>query len=219
MSQMSKLFNQDNLFFRFMGVLFDLIELNLLALACSLPIVTAGASLTAMHAVLWRMIRGEETYIWRQFLHEFRRNLKQSTAVWAAYLLAGVVMAVDILVALQMTGGMRASMLAGLALIGVVLVAVAQYLFPLISRYENTVAGHVRNAAALAVGCFPRTLCMLVVLVAFTLVYLQWLIYLIPFMLILGVSLPQYCCAWLYNPVFQRLDGDVDARYRPIRKD
>ena len=57
MSKMSKLFDQDNMFFAIMGVLFDLIILNVLTLLCCLPIVTAGASFTAMHSVLWRIDR------------------------------------------------------------------------------------------------------------------------------------------------------------------
>lgn len=215
---MSKLFNQDNLFFRCMGVLFDLIQLNLLTLLCCLPVVTAGSSLTAMHNVLWRMIRHEETYIARQFFAAFRRNFKQATVVWLGFLLAAVVMVTDVMVALRLPRGPRMVLFVFLALIGVALVSLAQYYFPLLSRYENTVAGHLRSAARLAVGCFPRTLCMLVVLAAFVLVYLQYLIYAIPFLIILGITLPQYCCAWLYNPVFQRLDGDVDARYRPVRR-
>lgn len=218
-STMSKVFDQDNLFFRFMAVVFDLIQLNLLTLVCCLPIVTAGASLTAMHTVLWRMIRREETYITREFFAAFKRNFKQATLVWVGLLLAVVVMVVDAMVAIQIGGAMRLAMIAFLVIIGVALVSFAQWYFPMLSRYENTVGGHMRNAVALAVGCFPRTLCMLVILVAFAVVYMQYFVYVIPFMIILGISLPQYCCAWLYNPVFQRLDGDVDAKYRPIRRE
>ncbi|MCH9275951.1 DUF624 domain-containing protein [Bifidobacterium amazonense] len=218
-STMAKVFDQDNVFFRFMGVVFDLIQLNLLTLLCCLPVVTAGASLTAMHTVLWRMIRHEETYISRQFFASFKRNFKQATAVWAVYLLAIVVLTVDVLVTLQMPAGQRRLMFAFLALVGVILVALAQWYFPMLSRYDNTVGGHVKNAASLAIGCFPRTLCEIVILVAFVLAYMQWFVYVIPFLIILGISLPEYCCAWLYNPVFQRLDGEVDAKYRPIRRD
>ena len=58
MSKMSKLFDQDNMFFAIMGVLFDLIILNVLTLLCCLPVVTAGASFTAMNSVLWRPVHG-----------------------------------------------------------------------------------------------------------------------------------------------------------------
>jgi hypothetical protein len=60
---MPKLFDQENPVFKTMSVVFSLIHLNLLTLACCLPIVTAGAAFTAMHRVLWRLVRHEETYI------------------------------------------------------------------------------------------------------------------------------------------------------------
>ena len=47
MPKMSKLFDQNNMFFAIMGVLFDLIILNVLTLLCCIPIVTAGAAFTA----------------------------------------------------------------------------------------------------------------------------------------------------------------------------
>ncbi|MBQ9346155.1 MAG: DUF624 domain-containing protein [Oscillibacter sp.] len=47
--------------------LFDLVILNLLFLLCSLPIVTIGAYLTALHRVLLQIIRGEDAYHVRTF--------------------------------------------------------------------------------------------------------------------------------------------------------
>ena len=45
---MDRLFNMDNKFFTVMGRVADLIMLNVVFLICCLPIVTIGASLTAL---------------------------------------------------------------------------------------------------------------------------------------------------------------------------
>ena len=136
MSKMSKLFDQDNMFFAIMGVLFDLIILNVLTLLCCLPIVTAGASFTAMHSVLWRMVRHEETYVARQF---FRLVQAQSQAVAAA--VACVPAGGDCAGGRRMLawsmGSMRGPLMACVAFMGLVIIAIAQYFFPLLSRYEN----------------------------------------------------------------------------------
>ena len=160
MSKMSKLFDQDNMFFAIMGVLFDLIILNVLTLLCCLPVVTAGASFTAMHSVLWRMVRHEETYVARQFFDSFKRNLKQSLLPWLAFLLAAIVLVVDGMLARSM-GSMRGPLMACVAFMGLVIIAIAQYFFPLLSRYENPTSETLKNATKLALGFFPRTLCML----------------------------------------------------------
>ena len=215
MSKMSKLFDQDNMFFAIMGVLFDLIILNVLTLLCCLPIVTAGASFTAMHSVHWRMVRHEETYVARQFFDSFKRNLKQSLLPWLAFLLAAIVLVVDGMLAWSM-GSMRGPLMACVAFMGLVIIAIAQYFFPLLSRYENPTSETLKNATKLALGFFPRTLCMLVILAAFAVLYAQFFIYMIPLLILMGVTLPQYCCAWIYNWIFRRIDGEIDAKGRKV---
>ena len=49
---MGKLFNIDSPVMRFLGKVADLMILNLVTLLCCIPVVTIGASLTAMHYVL-----------------------------------------------------------------------------------------------------------------------------------------------------------------------
>lgn len=201
-----RFFDQDNVFFRFMGVCFDLVELNVLTLICCLPVVSVGASITAMHAVLWRMVRNEETYIARQFWDAFRRNFKQSTAAWLPMLAIGLVMAVDVWTLSSLPANLHTLMVVVLAVVGLFVAACGQYLFVLISRYRNPLARQLKNAALLAIGFFPRTMGMLAILVVFALLSARYFLYAIPLLIMFGISLPQYCCAWLYEPIFRRID-------------
>lgn len=54
---MNRFFNMDNKFFVFMGRVADLILLNILCILCCIPIVTAGASITALYYVTLKMAR------------------------------------------------------------------------------------------------------------------------------------------------------------------
>ena len=54
---MDRIFNMDNKFFTFMGKAADLILLNIIFLICCLPVVTIGASVTAMYYVTLKMVR------------------------------------------------------------------------------------------------------------------------------------------------------------------
>lgn len=204
---MSNFFNQDNLFFRFMSILGDLIVLNLITLIFCLPVVTAGAAFTAMHSVLWHMVRGRETYVWRQFLDSFKRNWKQATPVWLVLLLVVLIVVFDIRYALGLSSSLRYAIETLVALVAVVAAAIGQYFFILLSRYDNPTKIQLANAARCAVAFFPRTIAMLVILIAFALVLLRYIVYAFPLFVLLGFSLPQYCCAWLYNPIFKKLDA------------
>ena len=59
---MSSFFNMDSPIMRFLSRVCDLIILNLLAIACCIPIVTAGASITALFSVTLKMVKGEEGF-------------------------------------------------------------------------------------------------------------------------------------------------------------
>lgn len=215
---MGRIFDQNNPFFRIMGLVCDLIVLNLLTLVCSIPIVTAGASFTAMHYVLWHMVRHEDTYVARQFLDAFKANFKQATVVWLGALVLIAFGVLDSFVLSEMLDqGVARAMTIVLVVVGVLVAAVAQYYFVMLSRYENTVGGHLANAARLAFAFFPRTLAMLIVIGAFGFVELRYLLVGLPALLLLGVALPQYCCAWLYDPIFRRLDGDYDENGKLVK--
>ena len=57
----------DNIIVRILTKIFDLILLNILFIVCSLPVITIGASITALYTVLLKMTENEEGYILRGF--------------------------------------------------------------------------------------------------------------------------------------------------------
>ena len=57
---MKKIFDMDNPLMQALSVAADLIALNILALLCCLPVITAGAGLTAMNDLTIHMARQEE---------------------------------------------------------------------------------------------------------------------------------------------------------------
>ena len=73
---MGRFFNMDNKFFTVMGRIADLCILNIICLVCCIPIVTAGASITAMYYVTLKMVRNEEAYIVRSFFKSFKDVFK-----------------------------------------------------------------------------------------------------------------------------------------------
>ena len=60
---MNGLFNLDSPIMRFLSKVCDLMILNVMCIICCLPIVTAGASITALYTITMKMVRGEESYI------------------------------------------------------------------------------------------------------------------------------------------------------------
>ena len=103
---MDKLFNMDNKFFTVMGRVADLIMLNVVCLICCLPIVTIGASLTALHYVTLKMTRNEESYIIRSFFKSFKQNFKQATIINLIMLVIAAILYMDLNIVPNLGGTM-----------------------------------------------------------------------------------------------------------------
>ena len=85
-------FSLDSKFSQIMGRVFDLMMLNIIFLIMCIPIVTIGANFTAMYYVTLKMIKNEETYIFRTYWKSFRENFKQATAIWLILLAVLIVL-------------------------------------------------------------------------------------------------------------------------------
>lgn len=74
----------------------NLVILNLCFLVSCIPIVTAGAALTALYSVNLKMVKGEEGYVFRGYWKEFVQNFRQGTVCWMAMAGAGTVFILDL---------------------------------------------------------------------------------------------------------------------------
>ena len=150
------LFRYDSPVMQFMAKLFDLILLNLLFLACCLPVVTIGASCAALHDVSLKNAAGEEPPVIVGFFGAFKKNFGQATLTWLILLAAAGFLYVDLAFSFRYgTGGwpLRLLLLAASA----TCFAASLYIFPIQARYRNTIRANFRNALLLAIRHLPKT--------------------------------------------------------------
>ena len=79
-----------SLFDRIFGFLGQLIALNLLWILCSLPIITAGASTTALFYCTLKLHKDGDIRVLHDFFKSFKQNFKQSTLIWILMVAAGI---------------------------------------------------------------------------------------------------------------------------------
>ena len=195
----------DNVVMRALGKIGDMICLNVMWLICCIPIITIGASTTALYTVMLRMVKNEEGYIFRGFLKAFKSNFKQSTLIWLILLLLGIVWTVDFRVA-GFIPGMAGIILSAIFLaLGFILLSVMIYIFPLTARYENGIKATFKNALILTVAKLPYTFLMVAIVVAAVFASL-WsaftLLFSLPLWLFFGVSLIVWINSYILRRVF-----------------
>ena len=139
--------------------------LNILWLVCCLPIVTIGASTTALFYVTLKVAKNEEGNLTRSFFHSFKENFKQGTIIWLILLAAGIILAVDGYVFYHMRFE-NAFWAVGTAIFLVAVVAYAivlMYIFPLLARFDNTIRAMFKNSIMLGMRFLLCTVIMAVI--------------------------------------------------------
>lgn len=213
---MGNLFNPDNKFFVFMGRVADMMILNLLCIICCLPIVTAGPSITALYYVTLKMARNEESYIVRGFFHSFRQNLKQGIVIHIIMLILGVLLAFDLYFCRVMqTQSSFYKVLSYLFMVGTAIyVMLFTYIYPVLSKFYNTVKRTFLNAFLMSVRHFPYTLLMLVITAAPVVIMFvvpNAFAYVLLFYFLLGFSVIAYINSTFFVKIFDKyIPEDVE---------
>ena len=160
---MGRFFSMDNKFFTFMNKVADLCILNIICLVCCIPIVTAGASITAMYYVTLKMVRGEDPYIWQNFWKSFRQNFKQGTLIWVFSILVFIFLGMDFYIINSQNTTLFAVIRILLWCVCLVALSVFLYVFPIISHFVCSTTQALKNAVFMTFGHLPYTLVMLVI--------------------------------------------------------
>ena len=203
-----RIFDMENPLMRALSAICDLLVLNLLTAVCCLPVVTAGAALTALCDQSLHYVRDESTGIVRTYFESFCSNFKKGTLLGLIFLAAAVVFYVDYQLAAAILPPLRVAVAAAALIVG----AIAFYAFFLQARYENTIVQTLKNAASLSVAFFPKTLGMLLFTVGLWVVCLTFFQYALPVLLMFGFSLPTYIAALLLDGVFQKIEPENETK-------
>ena len=176
----------------------DIVILNVLTLAGCLPVVTAGASLTACARVAGEMAADDAPAVISAWWRSFRLNLRQSLAWWLPVLVLMALSAWEYLLLSgsslgERNGGMSGA-LSGLVMAGgVLLAAILIWLLPLAAFFDAPVARHLSNALRLAVGRLGATALALAIVAA-------------PMIVFWGLAAARVAVVWfmvLIGPAFQ----------------
>lgn len=207
---MARIWTIDSPFMKKMTLLTNLIILNILWLVCSLPIITAGAATSAMYSVLFSYRREGTDSVVKPFFLAFRKCLKQSTVFWVIFLLLAAVLLFDALYLLSLKGTI---LWLPFALVVILAVIAASYVFPQIALFENRLPAMVRSSFHLFVlNLIPSVAIVLVNLLPWALLLFQPKLFLASLILwtLLGFSVCAYFNSYLLLKIFRKYIPEVD---------
>lgn len=206
---MSGIFNLDNPVMQFISKIFDLVILNLIFILSCIPIITIGASLSALNYVCLKMVRGEEPYIWQNFWKSFRQNFKQGTFIWIIFLLIAAFLGMDFYIINSSDTVLFAVIRVCLWVVCGVLLSMFLYIFPVISHFVCTTKQALKNALFMAFGFLPYTI-ILLALCAFILFLCTYSVKTFAMVVIIsgicGFSVAAFTASILFDRIFKKYD-------------
>lgn len=186
----------------------DLIIANLLWFLTSLPIITLGASTTALYSVV--RTPGEKRYsasVLKNFFSAFAKNFKTATLALLILLIPAALVGINVLVVIF---GLLEESIFGYVLCGLSILLFLfgwNYVFPLIAHFDNSLFKTLGNALVLSVAHLPTTILVtalnlipLLVMVFFTNFFFKTII----FWLFLAYALIAKANSLLLERVFRR---------------
>lgn len=211
---MSSFFNMDSPVMRFLSRVCDLMILNVMCILCCIPIVTAGASITALYTVTLKMVRGEESYIFKGFLKAFKENFKQSTIIGLIMTFIGIFVFIDYRAASLLPDKMSNVFRILIGALILVYLMVLVYIFPYTARFENNIKNIFKNSLLISILNLPWTLVLVafpVILVIITFLSNATLVYGSMLWILLGFACVAYASSTILRNVF--------AKYEPSEED
>ncbi len=206
-----KFLDIDGPLIQFLSRMADLMWLNILTIICCIPIITAGASLTALHYMALKIVRDEESYITRGFFRAFKENFLQSTAIWCLFIVVAGVLTVDYRIITTANVEINKVFQVVLLAVAIMVLFTFVFVFPVQAKFSNTVRRTILNSFLFSIMQFPKTVLMIIM---YALPYVMVFLWFntLPVFLVFHLSLPAFLSAKLYNKFFLRLEEQILAR-------
>ncbi len=201
------IFAQESRLTRFLNRIGDLILLNILTLVCCIPIITVGASVSAMYQVTMKMVKGEEGKICRAFIQGFKENLKQSTLIWLIGGGIGAVLYCDIRILGKIEIDFANVYKIVLFLFLLIILMLTFFALVVQARFENTLRKTWKNGILFCIIHFIKSIIMFIVILS-PIFLLMVCNRMVPVVILIGISGPAYITSIYFRNLFLEFEPE-----------
>ena len=162
---------QNSWLYRLSKSIGDVVIISALFLLFCLPVVTIGASVTALYYTVYRKYHKHIDEVSKDFMRSLKDNLKNATIIHIIYLLYSALVGFNIYFALNGFGGVKLPdwyiVVSFIPVLPVIFTL--PFVYPLLARFSNGLKGTVTNSYTLCMINFPKFLLIwLIFIVALT---------------------------------------------------
>ncbi len=166
---MRKFFSQDNIIIRFLTLFCDWMFYNWLFILFSLPIVTMGASFTAVYSLSFKRLNKKDVPVFKTFWQTFKSNFKQSTLFWVPFIIICAILSGSVYISHSILEEQYSFFQYPASILLFLIVAGTIFVFPQIALFESPLKQVIKNSVLLAITNIPTVILVIVTPVFFLL--------------------------------------------------
>lgn len=203
----NSLFNPENWLWQPFGKVADFLFLSALWILTSLPLFTIGASLTALYDCSAHCVKNGDGGMLSRYFRTFKRELLTgglSFLLWAV-IIGGIILLINRFTSTAAPTTLNLVLAYASFFLLVLVVGIAAWVFPLLSRFTFGIADLNLTAFRLAITQLPRTI---VLGVCTSLIVWICLRFWIPLFVAPGIY--GLLVAYILEPVFREYDGSKE---------
>ena len=159
---------QNSWLYRLSKSIGDVVIISALFLLFCLPIVTIGASVTALYYTVYRKYHKHIDEVSKDFMRSLKDNLKNATIIHIIYFLYSALVGFNIYFALNGFGGVKLPdwyiVVSFIPVLPVIFTL--PFVYPLLARFSNGLKGTVTNSYTLCMINFPKFLLIWLIFIA-----------------------------------------------------
>lgn len=142
---MNNLFKVDSPIYKFATYVYYTLALSFLWFIGCVPLITIGASNTALFYVSSKIIRGEDFELFKDFFKSYKENFFRATLIFIILSIITIIFIININLYITNPSLPRWTMIIQFILV-LELCIVAIYSFPMLARYHMTVSGILKTS-------------------------------------------------------------------------
>ena len=204
---MGKLFSYDSPIIQSINKIVDCAILSIIWLIFSIPVITFGASTSALYYTVNKVISHNRSHVWREFWGSFKANFKQSTIVWLILLVFTYVLGVDCIFLYNMikAGTVASWILAPFAVTALFVVMWGIYAFAYIARFQAGLKVIMKNSAFFVIRHLLRSVLLAIVFAASVAIFMF-----LPITIVILPTLGMFLMTVILESIFEKYMSDED---------
>ena len=207
---MASFFSQKHPATIFLTAVCNLLFVNFCFVLTCIPIITIGASLTAMNRITIKILLGENPHVFSEYFRSFKDNFKQSTILWI--ILAGIsaFFCWEIYLINTYLDPQYFWTQYPLYFLLFAVFACMCYAFPLIAWFEEKNKQVVKNALLLSLANIPSTIFFAIITLALGLITYVYPMLVMSLMCFFGFALIAFIESIFIKRIFEKTGAKLD---------